>query len=158
MHKVTLRWLRLRKDATCWSPAWDAPMRPMCLGHGKAMGLLWHVYDMGLLVLLRFFLWKTFWVCTNVRRVCARPCGWEMLRIHFARILSQTNIFVEHSNEVHPAIRFLHTWAWQFGFRFGEADVMDQSIMTGTIHVEKDSNIQLFHKKISAFWSPKGLT
>jgi hypothetical protein len=35
---------------------------------------------------------------------------------------------------------------------------MDQSIMTGTIHVEKDSNIQLFHKKISAFWSPKGLT
>ena len=24
---------------------------------------------------------------------------------------------------------------------------MDQSIMTGTIHVEKDSNIQLFHKK-----------
>ena len=105
------------------------------------MGRPWDCYGMflpipwPLLVLLRFVQCSTFWVCT-VRRVCARPCGWEMLRIHFARILSQTNIFVEHPNEVHPAIRFLHTWAWQFGFSFGEADVMDQSIMTGTIHVK----------------------
>ena len=47
---------------------------------------------------------------------------------------------------LHQAIRFLHTRPSQLGFSFDEADVMDQTMMmmTGTIHVENNSTIQLF--------------